>query len=58
METQNQTPNTKESQLADLESVLGPMSILEAKIDGDFLGQIIDIDVDIDSEEDTDKKLH
>jgi len=57
MENQNQPRNTTESQLADLESVLGPMSMMQAKFDDEFIGALIDIDIDESEEENSEKKL-
>lgn len=48
-ENQNQEMTKSENQLADLESVLGPMSMMEARLEGDFLSSIIDIDIDIET---------
>ncbi len=51
MENQNNPQNSTKEQLEDLESVLGPMSILNARFDGDFLSSIIDIDEPVEDQE-------
>jgi hypothetical protein len=58
MENQNQPQNTTDSKLADLESVLGPMSLGAAQLDGEFLSSLIDIDLDESEGPQGSKKVH
>lgn len=58
MENQNQPQNTTDSKLADLESVLGPMSLGAAQLDGEFLSSLIDIDLDESEGPQGPKKVH
>lgn len=60
MDNQTQPQHSTDSKLADLESVLGPMSLGAAQLDGDFLSSLIDIDLDEaeSNESQQETKLH
>ena len=52
----------KNSQLEDLETILGPASMLDARLDQTLFGSLFDLDIDIESDSkeqsSTPKALH
>ena len=53
--------NNPNQEIADISSVLGPASMLDAKFDDSFLGNVFDLDIDANEEEikESDKpKIH